>query len=69
MNIEKWKWKLLCHVQLCNPMKYMVHEILQARILEGAAFPFSRASYQPRDRTQVSHIASRFFISWATREA
>ena len=27
---------------LCNPMDYTVHEILQARILEGVAFPFSR---------------------------
>ena len=24
---------------------------------------------QPRDRSQVSHIASGFFTSWATREA
>ena len=37
--------------------------ILQARILEWAAFPFSRGSPQPRDRTQVSHIAGRFFTS------
>ena len=35
--------------------------ILQARILEWGAFPFSRESSQPRDRTQVSHIAGRFF--------
>ena len=32
-----------------------------ARILEWVAFPFSRGSSQPRDRTQVSHIAGRFF--------
>ena len=48
---------------------YMVHEILQARILEWVAFPFSRGSFRPRDWTQVSHIAGRFFTSWATREA
>ena len=30
--------------------------------------PFSRASSQPRDQTQVSLIAGRFFNSWATRE-
>ena len=30
--------------------------------------PFSRGSTQPRDQTQVSHIAGRFFTSWATRE-
>ena len=46
-----------------------VHGILQARILEWVAFPFSRRSSQPRDQTQVSHIAGGFFTSWATREA
>ena len=43
--------------------------VLQARILESVAFPFSRGSSQPRDQTQVSYIAGRFFTSWATREA
>ena len=51
-----------------RPMDYTVHGILQARILERVAFPFSRGSSQPMDRTQVSHIAGRCFISWATRE-
>ena len=50
-------------------MNYTVHGILQARILEWVAFPFSRGSSQPRHWTQVSCIASRFFTSWATREA
>ena len=54
---------------LCNPMDYTVHGILQPRILEWVAFPFSRGSSQPRDRTQVSRIAGGFFTSWATREA
>ena len=36
---------------LCNPMDYTVHGILQARILEWVAFPFSRGSSQPRDQT------------------
>jgi len=31
--------------------------------------PFSRASSQPKNQTQVSHIADGFFTSWATREA
>ena len=44
-------------------------EILQARILEWVAFPFSRGSSQPRDQTQVSCIAGRLFTIWATREA
>ena len=54
---------------LCSPLDYTVHGILQARILEWVAFPFSRGSSQPRDRTQVSCIAGGFFTSWATREA
>ena len=41
----------------------VVRGIVQARILEWVAFPFSRGSSQPRDRTQVSRIASRFFTS------
>ena len=48
---------------------YTVHGILQDRILEWVAFPFSRGSSQPRDWIQVSCIAGRFFSSWATREA
>ena len=42
-------------------MVYTVHGILQARILEWVVFPFSRGSSQPRDRTQVSRTAGRFF--------
>ena len=48
---------------LCNPMDYTVRGILQARILEWVAFPFSRGSFQPRDQTQVSCTAGRFFTS------
>ena len=40
-----------------------------ARILEWVAMPSSGGSSQPRDRTQVSHTAGRFFTDWATREA
>ena len=46
-----------------------LYGILQARILEWVAFPFSRGSSQPRDGTQISHIAGAFFTSWAIREA
>ena len=49
---------------LSDPMDAIVHGILQARILEWVAFPFSRVSSQPRDRTQVSHVAAGFFTSW-----
>ena len=58
-----------CRVRLCDPMDYRVHGILQARILEWVACPFSRGSSQPGDRTQVSCIVGRFIMSWATREA
>ena len=65
----KWKWKSFSPVWLCDPMDYTVHGILQTRILEWVAFPFSRGSSQSRDWTHVSHIASWFFTSRATREA
>ena len=59
---------------LLNPMddslpRSSVHGILQARILESVAIPFSRGSSWPRDQTQVSHIVDRFFTVWAIREA
>ena len=56
--------------QLCptlfDPMDYSspgtsVHGLLQARIQEWVAIPFSMGSSQPRDRAQVSCIAGRFF--------
>ena len=50
---------------LCDSVDYTVHGILQARILEWVAFPFSRGSSQPRDWTQVFRIAGRFFTTWA----
>ena len=59
----KWKWKSLSRVRL------FVTRILQTRILESVAFPFSRGSFQPRGQSQVFHIAGGFFTGWATREA
>ena len=66
--------QLLSRVRLCDLMDYSllgspVPGILQARILEWVAIPFSKRSAQPRDRTRVSCIAGRFFTIWATREA
>ena len=58
----------LC-LTLCNPMDCTVRGILQARILEWVAVPFSRGSSQPRDQTQVSRIEGAFFTIWDTREA
>ena len=68
---EKWKKVKVAQPcpTLCDPMYYRVHGILQARILERVAFPFSRGSSQPRDQTQVFRIEGRFFTSWVTREA
>ena len=42
-------------------MDYAVHGILQARILEWVAFPFSKGSSQARDQTQVSRAAGRLY--------
>jgi len=69
MKVKVIQWCLT----LCNPMDCSlpgspVHGIYQARILEWVAFPFSRGSSQPRDRTQVSCITGGFFTIWATRE-
>ena len=55
----------LC-LTLCRPKDYSapgstVHGILQVRILKWAAVPFSRGSSPPRDWTQVSCSAGRFF--------
>ena len=58
---QAFKWKWLSHVRLCNPMVFAVHRILQARILEWGAFPFSRGSPQPRDWTWITCIAGGFF--------
>ena len=55
----------LCLI-LCDPMAYTVRGILQARILEWIAFPFSRGSFQPRDQicvSCISYIAGRFFTA------
>ena len=54
----------LCNPMDCSPLGSSVHGILQVRILEWVAMPFSRRSYQPRDQTQVSLIAGRLFTSW-----
>ena len=60
MNIyscEIYMWSKVRVAQLCptlwDSMDYTVHGILQARILEWIAFPFSKGSSQPRDWTQV----------------
>ena len=76
-SCPKWKWKVKVLVaQLyptlgdpmdCSPLGFSVHGILQARILEWVAYPFSWRSSQPKNWTRVSHLAGRFYTSWATR--
>ena len=55
------KWLQLCPTLCvpmdCSPPSSSVHGILQARILERVAIPFSRGSSRPRDWTQVSSIS------------
>ena len=58
----------LCDPIDCSPPGSSVHGILQARVLEWVVIHFSRGSSWPRDQTPVSHIASKFFTIWATRE-
>ena len=52
----------LC-LTLCDSIYYTVHGILQARILDWVAFPFSRGSSQPRDQIQVSYFEGEFFTN------
>ena len=61
--LSRWKWKSLSPVQL-----FVTPSNSPGQKLEWVAFPFSRVSSQPRDQTQVSHIAGDFFTSWATKE-
>ena len=53
--ILRVKLKSLSHATLCNPMDYTVHGILQARILEWVAFPFSRVSSQTQWNSGFPH--------------
>ena len=59
----------LCDTMDCSLPGSSTYGILQARILEWVAIPFSRGSSQPRDWTWVSHIAGTVFIIWTTRKA
>ena len=53
---------------LCDQMGYTVHRILQAKILQNTGVgscSLLQGIFPTRDQTQVSHIAGRFFTSWA----
>ena len=62
----EWVSEWMKATELCptiwDPMDYTVHGILQARVLEWVAIPFSRGSSQPRDQTQVSRIVGGLFF-------
>ena len=74
INSGQWcNQSQLCNVKviqsgptLCNPIDYTVHGMLQARILEWVAVPFSKGSSQPRNQTMVSCIAGGLFTNWAS---
>ena len=51
----------LCDPIDCSLPTSSVHGVLQARVLEWVAIPFSRESSSLRDRTQISCTAGRFF--------
>ena len=53
----------------CRQILYQMSHKGSPRILEWAAYPFSRESSWPRNWTGVSCIAGSFFTSWATSEA
>ena len=67
-NSVKCEMSLSCVWLFATPwtiaQDFPVYGILQARILEWVALPFSKGSSQSR----VSHTAGRFFTIWATRE-
>ena len=66
----KWKVKdTQSFLTLCNPMDCTVHEILQAKMVEGVTYPFSSRSSWPRNQTGVFFIAGGFFTNWTIREA
>ena len=59
----------LCDPTDCSLPGSSVQGILQTRILDWAAIPFSRESFWPRDRTHISHIGRQIRHHWATRKA
>ena len=52
----------------CRQILYHLSHKGNPRILEWVAYPFSRGSFQPRNRTEVSCIAGSFLTNWAIRE-
>ena len=59
----------LCDPMDCSLLGSSVHGILQARMLEWVAMPFSRISSQLGDWIGIPCTTGRFFTHWATWEA
>ena len=53
----------------CGQILYQLSHKGSPRTLEWVAYPFSRGSSRPRNRTRVSRTTGRFFANWAIREA
>ena len=53
----------------CRQTLYQLSHKQSQRTLEWVAYPFSRGSSWPRNRTRVFRITGRFFTNWAIREA
>ena len=66
--VTKSSWTL-CNPMDCSPPGSSVHGIFQARILEWLPFPSPEDLPWPRDRTQVSCLAGRLFITEPLRKA
>ena len=59
-----------CDPMDCSHQAPLSTEFSRQEYWSGLSIPFSRGSFWPRDRTQVSCIAGRFFTNWGhTREA
>ena len=74
INSKKWKWSLSVVSDSLQPHGLQPTRLLCPWNSPGkntvvGSFLFSRVSFQPRDRTQLSCIADRFFTVWATKEA
>ena len=59
----------LCNPTDCSLSGFSVHGIFQARVLEWVAISIPRGSSRPRNWTQVSCIAGRYFNLWVTRDS
>ena len=67
-ELSHCSWLTFCNPMDCSLPGSSVHGILQVRILEWVAIPFSRGSSRPMDQTQVSCRVGRYFTIWVTEK-